>query len=125
MRLWWDRHWLKVCLIALFLWTSIGFTVTLNERGDRIDSVQNFSVELRNGLVASCEKNGNPLREAVQGLLEEEIRQSTPETLERFFPQVPPEVLERIIAKTTQHKQRVIEEIEPLSCEALYPKVEE
>lgn len=123
MSIWWDKHWLKVCLILLFLWTSLGFFLGYNERSDRIDQVQTFSVELRNGLVASCEKNGNPLREAVQGLLEEEIKQSNPKTIEQFFPQIPPKLLERIIAKTTKHKERVIKEISPLNCEALYPKV--
>lgn len=120
---WWDRNWIKVALVALFLFTSAGFYRTETERSTRIGDVQQFSVELRNGLVASCEKNGNPLREAVQGLLEEEIKQSNPKTLQQFFPQIPPEVLERIIAKTTEHKEDVIEEIAPLNCEALYPKV--
>jgi hypothetical protein len=120
---WWDHNWIKVALIALFLWTSVGFYRTETERGSRINDVHQFTVELRNGLVASCEKNGNPLREAVQGLLEEEIKQSNPRTLQQFFPQIPPDVLESIISKTRLHKQQVIEEIEPLNCEALYPQV--
>lgn len=123
-RTWWQAHWIKVCLIFLFLWTSLGFFMIQDERTDRIDDVTNFSVELRNGLVASCAKNGNPLREAVQGLLEEEIKQSDPDVIQEFFPQVPPEVLQNIIDKQIAHKEEVIEEIEPLNCEALYPRVE-
>jgi hypothetical protein len=118
---WWEHNWIKVALAALFIWTTVGFVKVEIEKADRVNAVQQFSVELRNGLVASCEKNGNPLREAVQGLLEEEIKQSNPQTLRTFFPQIPPGVLERIIKRTTLHKNRVIEEIEPLNCEALYP----
>lgn len=120
---WWDHNWIKVAFVFLFLWTAIGFARVEQEKSARINDVQQFSVELRNGLVASCEKNGNPLREAVQGLLEEEIKQSNPKTIQRFFPQIPPEVLESIIARTTEHKLRVIQEIKPVNCEALYPRI--
>lgn len=120
---WWGHNWIKVALVLLFVWTTIGFYKVEQEKSNRINAVQNFSVELRNGLVASCEKNGNPLRTAVQGMLEEEIKQTNPKLLREFFPQIPPEMLERIVNKQRARKEEVIKEIAPINCEALYPKI--
>jgi hypothetical protein len=118
---WWDRHWLKVCLIALFIWTTVGFVATTNERSTRIDANTEFAVNLRNGLVRSCNDNGNPLREAVQELLEEQIKQSKPSVVAKLFPQIAPEELERLIREQNENKRKIIKKIAPLKCESLYP----
>lgn len=82
-----------------------------------------FVSQLRNGLVTSCEKNGNPLREAVQGMLREEIGRSNSPQIKAFFPQIPPSELKRLIAEQVAADEATIHEITPVDCAAQYPPV--
>lgn len=84
-------------------------------------STRDFSSELRDGLVASCERNGNPLREAVQKMLRDDIAQSRSPALRRFFPQIPPAELDRLIQAETKANEETIREIAPVDCASLYP----
>lgn len=145
-RSWWDRHWLKVCLIALFSWTTLGFALGFNERSDRINAAQQqahrvgkFSVELRDGIVFSCQKNGNSLRRAVRKFgdvlvnqIQDDIEQS--KALERsgtygeIFPNISPAKLHELIEKSLEGKEndqselsRVIKLARPVSCKAFFP----
>lgn len=121
---WWDRNWLKVCLVALFGWTSLGFYLGANEHTARVDQAIDFSQDLRSGLVSSCDKNGNPLREAVQRILENEIEQSQSPILHEFFPQIPSSRLDELIQDANKERREIIAEIAPVNCEKQYPHVE-
>lgn len=82
-----------VLSIALFVAViAAGIYFATNESARTKD----FSSELRDGLVANCERNGNPLREAVQRMLREQIARSE-RTPANFFPNIPPKVFEELI----------------------------
>jgi hypothetical protein len=121
---WWDRNWLKVCLGALFIWTSLGFVLIQTERSDRVDQAIEFSQDLRTGLIKSCDRNGNPLREAVQRILRQEIAQSQSPLLYEFFPQIPRARLEALIVEQNKERREIIAEIQPVDCAQQYPHVE-
>jgi hypothetical protein len=82
-----------------------------------------FVSQLRDGLVTSCEKNGNPLREAVQGMLREEIARSNSPQIKTLFPQIPAGELEHLIDKQVVADEATIYEITPVDCGAQYPPV--
>jgi hypothetical protein len=121
---WWDRHWLKVCLAALFFWTSLGFYLGANERTDRIDQSLAFSKDLRQGLVRSCDKNGNPLREAVQRILTREIEQSKQPFVYEILDKLPRAAVDKLVADQNKERREIIAEIEPIDCAKQYPHVE-
>lgn len=73
--------------------------------------------EIRRGLVENCAANGNPLREVVQGLLKEQIRNSESPVVEELFPQIPPDLLRLHISAD----RRRLAEIAPVNCSAQYP----
>ncbi len=86
-----------------------------------VAETQSFATQLRNGLVASCEKNGNPLREAVQRMLREQIQRSE-KTPASFFPNIPRAVFNKLIADQTAADRATIRRIRPLNCASLYPR---
>lgn len=98
-----------------------GMSVLLILSFIRIDEANTFTSELRDGLVESCEQNGNPLRVAVQMMLREQIQraESTPA---RFFPDVPPEVFHRLVRDQVVATEEAIRRIAPINCRALYPE---
>jgi hypothetical protein len=108
-------------LLALMVCGGIGIGSYLYIRSQQIEETQEFSDELRNGLVASCERNGNPLREAVQKMLREQIR-SSEQTPQSFFPNIPPEVFEDLIRERVRANRQIIHQIAPVDCAALYPR---
>lgn len=75
---------------------------------------------LREGLIINCEKNGNPLREAVQTLLREEIKQSHSPLIAELFPQIPKEQLRELTEQTNKKKRELIASITPVDCDAEY-----
>lgn len=75
---------------------------------------------LRAGLIEGCKTNGNPLRAAVRGILEDEIAQSESADLEKFFPQIPPEELEKLIREQNEKREERIAQLQPVNCEAQY-----
>jgi hypothetical protein len=86
------------------------------------EEVQQFQVELRKGLIRSCERNGNPLRIVVQGLIQEQIKTSSdPKIYREFFPQIPEPRLEKIIRATIEADRARLRQIAPLDCAKLYP----
>lgn len=82
----------------------------------------NFSTDLRNGLVRSCEKNANPLRGVVRHRIRREIQQSTSFDYSQFFPSVPPALLHRKIAKQIAQDQKDLTKSAPVDCRSLYPR---
>lgn len=100
-----------VLSVALFV-AAVGATLYLS---------QGFATDLRDGLVKSCNRNGNPLREAVAKMIREQIKQSSSPEIRRYFPQIPAEELERLIRKQTKSREQTLREIAPVNCAALYP----
>lgn len=82
--------------------------------------VQALNDDLRNGLVTSCEVNGNPLRAAVQSQLHREIQQSRSFDYSTFFPSVPPAQLHDLIVKQIAQDRAELAQIEPVDCAAQY-----
>ena len=109
-------------LMALMIVGGLGIGSYLYIRSQQIDETQKFQRQLRNGLVTSCERNGNPLREAVQKMLRDEVAQSKAPILRRLFPQIPPVQLERLIRAEAKANEATIREIAPVDCASLYPR---
>ena len=107
-----------VLSVFLFVAAIVGGVYIATNLGT---SSKDFSSELRNGLVESCETNGNPLREAVQSILHEQIRRSRA-TPPRFFPDIPPAVFERLVGEQVRANRAAIRRIAPVACASLYPK---
>jgi hypothetical protein len=84
-----------------------------------VDSAS-FSQSLRDGLVESCEENGNPLREAVQSLLREQVVRAS-KTPASFFPGIPPAVFHQLVQEQAASNQALIASIQPVDCPAQYP----
>lgn len=76
--------------------------------------------ELRHGLIHSCEVNGNPIREAVQGVLRQELKRSDPETIRKFFPQIPEAELNHLLESQMDQIRAQIEKLNPVDCSAQY-----
>lgn len=107
-----------VLSVFLFVAVIVGGAYVLTTRSD---DLQDFSSALRNGLVQSCEENGNPLREAVQEEVRSEIRQRSTLDYGRFFPDVPAAELERLLAEETAEDRAILKKIAPVDCPSLYP----
>lgn len=89
----------------------------------QVGNTRDFANELRDGLVASCEKNGNPLREGLQEEKEADIEEAE---------HPPPAILEvlhitaeRAIAlarpKIRKLRRDVRTRYAPVDCASLYP----
>jgi hypothetical protein len=87
---WWDRHWLKVAIVVLFLYTSLGFYKLEGERTNREESVNAV-------LTASCYRNNN-LRAGLRQYFKIQIIQAE-NTDPKLFPSIPPEVFRELVAK--------------------------
>jgi len=107
-------------VISLFLFLAVvgGGTLLIITRSN--DNAR-FAEQIRDGLVASCEQNGNPTREAVQGLLEEQIRTAQSPIIDSLFPSFPPAELEALINARIRANQNRLEEVRPVDCSRLYP----
>lgn len=108
---WWGRYKGTVAFVALIAVTVAGFFY-----------VQSFSTALRDGLVKSCEQNGNPLREAVSGQLQYQLTQSHSFDYSLFFPTIPPRQLHELIHMQNQQVRAELDTIHPVDCESLYPR---
>jgi hypothetical protein len=114
--------WTAVVLVASIIFASGSIGVALYLRQQSIADTQAFATELRNGLVKSCARNGNPLREAVQNMLREQIKRSDPDAMRRYFPQIPAAELDRLIQEQREANEATIRKIAPVNCESLYPQ---
>jgi hypothetical protein len=85
-------------------------------------STKDFATDLRNGLVQSCKVNGNPLREAVQDQLREQIHQRENLDYARFFPNVPFAELKALLEQQNRADRATLKKIAPVDCSRLYPK---
>jgi hypothetical protein len=103
-------------------WPVIAWAISFLLLAFTIWQVQAFGEDLRDGLIRSCERNGNPLREAVIDQLEGEIEQSKIVDYSEFFPSVPPERLDALIREENQRIRGYIEQIQPVDCPSLYPR---
>lgn len=110
-------------LLAVLFISAIGAVSFFYLRSEQVNQVQEFQNDLHRGLVENCKKNGNPLREAVQNLLKEQIKNSSdPRLLEEFFPQIPAHRLRLLIAKQITIDEELISQIAPLDCSRIYDK---
>jgi hypothetical protein len=100
--------------------TGVGVALYLRseEVADNAQHSETFSLELRRGLVRSCERNGNPTREAVRSLIEEQIRNSESPVVRQLFPQIPTALIEVQIAADRER----LKEVAPVDCAHLYPR---
>jgi hypothetical protein len=105
------REWPVIAWFISFILIAFG-----------IWQVASLQENLREGLIRSCERNGNPLREAVIDQLEGEIQQSKAFDYSEFFPSVPPERLHTLIREENQRMRGYIEQIQPVDCPSLYPR---
>lgn len=103
--------WVLVVLVAMFLvWRTEQAAHTANET----------SQNLRAGLIASCEDNGNPLRVAVRGILKEGITAPNDPRLRELLPNVPQEVIERIAKEGNRKKHHALAQIQEVNCVTQY-----
>lgn len=71
--------------------------------------------QLRNSLIESCKTVSVPQRQALIGVLEDQIAQSRAGDLERFFPQIPPRQLHRLIHNANRDRQVRINQLQRAS----------
>jgi len=115
-------RWAVVAFVLSVLLFAGTVGVALYLRSASVADTQRFAQELRTGLIKSCERNGNPLREAVQAMLHEQITQSRNERLlHQLFPNFPPAELDRLIAVENARRRATLHKIAPVDCPGLYP----
>jgi len=91
---------------------------------NRSTDVQRFSEDLRMGLIASCEQNGSPLRNAIQLIILDDIQQTqafigTKEG-SQLFPTVPPRQLDALLRDTVRDNRRILATIPDVDCQATF-----
>ena len=110
-------------VITLILIVSL---FSVNENANRAEANAD---ELRAGLIANCEKNGNPLRDAMQALIRDQIEQDRvfvdSKQAALFFPNVPPEQVKALVKTSIQNNERLLESVPDVDCQALYPDPDE
>lgn len=115
---------LKIALAA-FLLSIVLFLAVLGGGAylfvSRNNDLHATAVQLREGLVRSCQRNGNPLRKAVQRQIRERIQQREHLDFTRFFPNVPPGELNRLLAQENRADRVSLKQIAPIDCKRLYP----
>lgn len=108
--------WLVIVLLAVIVLASVTLGAYLY-----VHSLQ--QEELRNSLIANCEKNGNPLREVLQHRIQKEIEQSeNTALLEGLFPNYPKDKLEALVGNSIKELKEEEVEIKPINCEESYSK---
>jgi hypothetical protein len=120
-------NWARAVAISLVLVVTLAAGVVAGYaylRSNEIDQNRHFAEELRDGLVQTCERNGNPLRITLAEILHDEIAQSQTADLEKFFPQIPPAELERLVDEENRKRRIRLREIKPLDCAAQYPSAD-
>lgn len=80
---------------------------------------QDFAHQLQAGLVRSCDVNGNPLREVVQQILQEDIDQSK-KLPASYFPGIPPDKFRMLVKKKRIANEKKIKLIAPINCAAAF-----
>lgn len=85
---------------------------------------QNFASDLRNGLVAACERNGNPLREGLREEKEDELREREhpdPNVLKALH-LTRAQAIELAQPKIKKLKRDINVRYAPVDCVSLYPR---
>lgn len=73
--------------------------------------------QLRLSLIESCQKASTPQRQALIGVLQDQIAQSHAADLQKFFPSIPPHQLHRLIRKANATREARIRELQDVpSC---------
>jgi len=107
---------LSVILFIGGIFTTGYFLAARNSDNER------FAKELHDGLVRNCKKNGNPLREAVQSQIREQIKQRQTFDYTKFFPSVPPAELKHLLEEQNRIDQARLKEIAPVPCTKIFPR---
>lgn len=81
---------------------------------------QDFAKQLRQGLVRGCDVNGNPLREVVQSILSEDIKQSKALPAS-YFPGIPPKKFHELVRAQRERNEARSRRIAPINCAAAFP----
>jgi hypothetical protein len=81
------------------------------------------------GLIASCEQNGNPLRNAIQLIILDDIQQTQSligsEEGAQLFPAVPPRQLNAFLRGSVRDNRRILATIPDVDCQATFAVDEE
>lgn len=85
-------------------------------------STHRFAAKLRSGLVESCQRNGNPLREVLTEEQEAAITDPHDPQIRELLPTAPQSVINRIIAKGNREHRERIQKLAPVECEKQYPR---
>ncbi len=106
-------------------WTVVGLIAVVALAGVALGAYLYFhslqQEELRNSLIANCERNGNPLREVLQHRIQREIKQnSNQKLLEKILPDTDPTELEHLVRRTVKILKAEEEEVGPVNCTEQY-----
>jgi len=104
-------------VLSLVLLLAVG-GISVFLLANQTTTTADFSSELRDGLVESCELNGDPLRAAVRNLLREQIRNTESPLIKELFPTLPQSFIDMRVAALHQR----LAEVKPVVCNDLYPK---
>ena len=109
--------------VAVIVGGAVLFIARSEDNAQRSQENAQFAKELRNGLVANCEANGNPLREVLIEEQHEAILSLKDPRLPQLLPTTPPAIIEQIVLEgNAQHRER-IKKLMPVDCSALYPAI--
>jgi hypothetical protein len=107
-------------VLSLVLLLAVG-GITIFLLAHKTTTNADFATELRDGLVESCEQNGNPLREVLIEEQEAAIESPHDPRIHALLPDVPQSVIQKIVAEgNAEHRER-IKKLQPVACHAQYP----
>lgn len=75
---------------------------------------------LHDGLVESCQRNGNPLRQIVKERIQRELAQTSISRIQEFFPTLPRARLEALLEKSRAQNLKDIAALAPVPCKNQY-----
>lgn len=107
------RFVMPYLVVALSITTGASLYTAINAR--------TFAGELRDGLVASCERNGNTLREVLREEQRAAITDPRDPRIRQLFPDQPQAVLNAIVAQGNSEHRTRLRKLRPVDCPSQYP----
>jgi hypothetical protein len=86
------------------------------------ETVALFNHRIRRALVYNCERYANPLREAVQKMIQNEIDQSHSPLIHELFPKFDPAALDKLVKEENERRHKSMKEVAPQDCVAVFDK---
>lgn len=107
------RFVMPYLVVALSITTAASLYTAINAR--------TFAGDLRDGLVASCEKNGNTLREVLREEQLAALTDADDPRIRAILPNVPHSVIVAIVRQGNREHRERLRKLRPVDCPSQYP----